>query len=182
MEHFSFLSAEDINSVLLKAEIKVFQKEELFIKEGDTRREIAFVVKGIMRLYKLKKGIEYTCMIRDENKVVGNIESILLGVPSTRYIAALEETTLAIINYDTLSQTLGKNEKLNDTRIRILEQNLAMAIRKIDDYIIYTPEERYIKLLEDQPDIQQRVPQKYIASFLGITPVSLSRIRKRINV
>lgn len=178
---FSFLSGEDITSVLSKAQIKVLQKDEIFIKEGDTSKDIAFIMQGIIRVYHLRDGVEYTCQLRTEKKVFGNFESVLLNMPSRRYFAALEETTIVTINYDILNDILANNHILAQTRLSIVEQNLAFAIQKHDEFILYSPEERYVRLLEDQPDIPQRVPQKYIASYLGITPVSLSRIRKRLQ-
>ncbi len=178
---FPFLSEEEINSVIAQVQIRVLQKDEYLFQEGETRKTLGFILKGIVRIFFLKDGNDITCEFRMENMVVGNFESILLGLPSSRYFAPTEETMLATINYDELNKLLAKSNKLEQARILMLQQNLGESITKSDNYILYNPEQRYLHLLETNPSLPQRVPLKYIASYLGITPVSLSRIRKRIQ-
>ena len=180
-KQFPFLSNDDISSVLELAQFKVLKKDENFVNDGDTRREIAFIVKGLIRIFTLRDGVDYTFSLIAENEIIGNFESILLGQHSTRYFTAIEDTTLIVIDHDRLDKVLAENGKLDQARIGILQQNLAKALQRSEHYVLYNPEERYLNLLKENADIAKRVPLKYIASFLGITPVSLSRIRKRLN-
>ena len=121
----------------------------------------------------------YTTLCRAENMAVASIESFFNQTPSLFYIEAIEECEVMVIDKTTFDELLQSVPDMKDDFITFLTkrfQNYAhLFLSRIKD----TPEERYHELLKLHPEIVQRVPQHYIASYLGITPVSLSRIRNR---
>ncbi len=158
------------------------EKGEVFIEEGAVNRKIAFIIQGIVRAYHIKEnGDEITTMLRWENHIVSAYEPILLDVPSRFYYQALEPTTLVEMNYDDLEKKMDEFPRFEKIRKFFLQEMLLQSVRKIDSFILESPEERYLSLLNENPDILMRVPHKYIANILGVTPVSLSRIKKRIS-
>jgi CRP-like cAMP-binding protein len=85
-----------------------------------------------------------------------------------------------VLDYDVLQDIVSANPKLDANRKYVLQQMLKEALGRIDTFVLMSPEERYLAYVDQNPEIVNRVPDKYIANVLGITPVSLSRIRKRV--
>lgn len=92
----------------------------------------------------------------------------------------MEDTDLLEIDYDALQDLLENIPKLESTRKYFLMNMLAESMNRVESLILLSPEDRYRQLVEQKPNIINRVPNKYIATFLGITPVSLSRLRRRM--
>ena len=121
-----------------------------------------------------------TTMLRWENQPFTCPHLALFNEPAQHYFQALEPTTAFCIDYDKVQAIVTENPKLEANRKFILQNMLKEALLRIDSFVMMTPEERYIDFISSKSDIANRVPDKFIAHVLGITPVSLSRIRKRI--
>jgi CRP-like cAMP-binding protein len=162
---------------------KIIKKKRYFIEPGETCNEVGFIVKGSVRFYHVKDGEEITGYFCLENDFVTSYKSFLTRQPGTHYIQALEDVELITISYKNM-QLMFNNPMLAYKMERfgrlIAEHYLICYEDRMTSFIIKTPEERYLDLLASNRDIFQRIPQHYIANFLGITPVSLSRIRRRI--
>lgn len=175
------LQMSDIQTLLQATKKTSLESNEYLIKEGSQRREVFYLQKGLVRLFKLTdKGDEITVGIKYENQIFANHEAILLNRPSRFYFQAIEQTEIISLDYDRLQIIVNKNPKLWENRKFVLMNLLIEAQERIESFILYSPEERYIRYVEMNPDIVNRVPNMYIANVLGMTPVSLSRIRKRI--
>lgn len=176
------LTLPDIKVLLQSAKLKSYPAGEQLIQEGGLKREIYFIRKGLVRAYKINdKGDETTTMIRWENKIVASPDIILFDQPSQYYFEALEATDVFYINFDILQKIVSQNPKLEANRKYIFQNILKELLQRLDTFVLLTPEERYLNFVKTNPNIINRVPNKYIANILGITPVSLSRIRKRIS-
>jgi len=157
-------------------------KKEHFAIEGKVCDHMAFIVKGALRYYHLKDGQEITGYFSFENELASAYKSFLRRTPSTNYIQALEETELVLISYNNFQKMLSlpllalKIERFGRL---VAEYYICCYDDRVTSFITQSPEERYTSLEKTRSDIFQRVPQHFIANFLGITPVSLSRIRKR---
>lgn len=156
-------------------------KKFALISEGEVAKEIYFINKGCIRLFYPKEGEEVTAFIFLENLFATSLESLLQQAPSQQSLETLEDSELLVISHENLTEVYAYSTNFQMMGRRIAEQRFINAQRILSSHILDSPEERYEKLLTTQPEWFQRVPQHYIASFLGITPVSLSRIRKRIS-
>jgi CRP/FNR family transcriptional regulator, anaerobic regulatory protein len=156
-------------------------KGEVVIRVGETNRGIGFVLQGLMRFYYTKpNGDEFTSFFVRESEVIGSYESHILNLPSRQTIEAIEPTSYMFINYENLLELYRQVPLTEKIAHRNAEYYLARAQLRLATMLIDSPEERYLKLVEEESWLLQRVSQQLIASYLGITPVSLSRIRARL--
>ncbi|MBH2003367.1 MAG: Crp/Fnr family transcriptional regulator [Sphingobacteriia bacterium] len=149
-------------------------------EQGKIAREVCFINKGLLRLYYTKDGEDITAFIFKENLFASCYDSFLRKVPSILTLEALEDADLLVINYEELHQLYELVPAMNTLSRKIAEQRFVNAQMILSSYILDSPEERYRKFEAEHGDLLLRVPHYMIASFLGITPVSLSRIRKRL--
>ncbi len=144
---------------------------------GHTCKTIYFVKKGCVRVYYLKEGIDITESFEFENAFVARAESLFTGKPSLKAIQTIEETCLIAIDSNKLFLLFDIYPDLERLFRKIIETSYVDTVNRIESLQFNTADQRYIHLLKDHKNILQRVSLKYIASYLGITPVSLSRIR-----
>ena len=160
---------------------KKIRKKQYLLQEGDVCKNIAFVEKGAMREYSIEEnGTEHIIQFALEGWTIADLYSFITGEPASYTIDAIEDSELILISRaanDELLQTMPKYETY--TRLNITGAYLAMQ-RRLTCVSMATPEERYQAFLAMYPDIAQRVPQHMIASYMGLTPETLSRIRRRI--
>jgi len=175
------IPAEDVAELFNKATEKHLKGGDVYIMHGEFTTKLAYMQKGIMRTYAIKdNGEEATLYIRWEDQFIGSHESILLTKPSRFIYQALEPVTLLELDYTVVDEIMQENPKYEPLRNFVLMSMLGGTLQMLEDFVLLTAEERYVKLVNENFHIVNRVPGKYIASMLGITPVSLSRIRKRL--
>jgi CRP-like cAMP-binding protein len=160
---------------------KKLRKRQYLLQEGDVCKHIAFVEKGFLKSYTIDgKGTEHVIQFAFEGWWIGDQLSFLTGEPSIYTIDALEDSEVLLLSHEAQEKMLAAIPKF-ERYFRILLQNNLIAIqRRLVSSLSHTAEEKYKSLLANYPDIAQRVPQHLIASFLGITPETLSRIKKQI--
>ncbi|MCW3789177.1 Crp/Fnr family transcriptional regulator [Plebeiibacterium sediminum] len=160
-------------------ETSIKKKKDLLVPE-DTCKYIYFIVKGCLRSYFVdNKGVEHIYQIRMDNNWISDLESFFSQRPSKYYIEALEDSQLLRVSYERLEQLYMEVPGL-ERYFRILFQKAYInALQRLNDTMWESAVDRYEIMLKEQPDMFQRVPLVYIASYLGITPESLSRIRKK---
>ncbi len=144
---------------------------------GHTCKTIYFIKKGVARIYYLKDGIDITENFFFENDIIARVESLLTGNPSRKAIQILEDATIISINANALFQLYDHFPEIERLFRKIFEAAYVDTVNRIEGMQFHTAEERYKALLNEAPDVLKRVPLKYVASYLGITQVSLSRIR-----
>lgn len=175
------LPADTTALFAMTREVKL-EANEIYIREGDTERRLAFIEQGIMRAYIIKdNGDEATLFLRWEEQFIASHDTIINRQPSRFIYRALEPTTLLEMDYDVLEAVLKTHPEYEPLRNFFLMRMLSESLKMMESFVTLSPEERYRNLLTERFDLVNRVPDKYIASMLGITPVSLSRIRKRIH-
>ncbi|WP_147206368.1 Crp/Fnr family transcriptional regulator [Segetibacter aerophilus] len=155
-------------------------KKTRLAEEGKIAKELYYIVKGLVRLYYTKNGEEITGYIFREGLFASSYESFLRQVPSIQTLEALEDCDLLVINYKTLEKLYNDLPKMHIVARKVAEQRFINAQAMLSSFILESPEERYRKFEEQHGDLLLRVPHHIIASYLGITPVSMSRIRKRL--
>lgn len=167
-----------VNNVI----VKEVPAGTILLFEDDIATKLFIVIKGCLRTYFIKDGgIEITSQFFIEGQMVASFESAITGTPSRQTIDAIEDSILGMIQIKYLNEMVRESSPAKDYLIRFLMSRLKDYMNQQASFILDNPEKRYIKLLHDNPELVSRLPQQYIASYLGITPVSLSRIRTRIK-
>ena len=174
------LSQTEIETIKNSFIPKKLRKKQYFLQEGEVCKYFAFIVKGAMRQYSVDdKGVEHIVHLSIENWWVGDRESYIMLTPSAYNIDAWEETQLLTI---TRSEQLNLLEKIPSiaSMIRQMDERNAIATqRRLNSTISNTADKRYEDFINYHPEFIQRFPQHLIASYLGITKSSLSRIRNQ---
>ncbi len=178
---FKELGLTDVIDLARLAQTKKLKAGEVYIAEGSTSQKLAYIKSGLIRAYSIKpNGDEITMMLRWENQFIASIDSVIFTRPSRFTYQALEDTVMMEVDYHKAQTIIDKSPKLSSSRHSFLLLMLGQAMERIEAFVLLSPEERYLKLVQEKPNIINRVADKHLATLLGITPVSLSRIRKRI--
>jgi len=169
---------ETINSKFRKRE---YAPKTTLLFEGDQAEFLYLIQNGSVRLWFNDNGKDITVQFFFEDQMVSSFESLYRNEPSLLNIETIEETTLYLIKKEDLFALIDRYPRLKDMQLQIVSSRFIYYLTLFLSRISKSPQERYLELLQESPQIIHRIPHHYIASYLGITPVSLSRIRKRIS-
>ena len=160
---------------------KKLRKRQYILQQDDICKNLIFVEKGLLRSYSVdEKGSEHILQFAPEGWWIADIFSFFTGENSAYNIDAIEDSELLLITNPAIEQLYERVPKF-ERYFRILTQNNMVAMQKrLTSELSSSAEEKYLKLISAYPNIVARVPQHMIASYLGLTPETLSRIRKRI--
>ncbi len=171
--------------LIRNVQVKTLEKGEVLLPQGSTSQHLFLVRKGLIRSFRAPNKAEQeetTFQLFSEHQLAGNVHAILLNEPSVLTYEAIEKTKVYIIDYGVFNQAVVKKPELGEFSRKFLGKRMVkQAFQRIESFVFLTPEKRYLKYIDDFPNIINRAPDKYIANILGITPTSLSRIRKRIS-
>lgn len=165
---------EDLEKIIT---LKEFKRKDHFLYQGQICKHLGFIVKGYVRLYFLKDGEEITKDFNFENSFCGSYASFSLCQPSRFNIVAMEKVNLYTIGREDLFRLFDKYPSLQKLGRLSMEYMFIRKEMREASFLLDSAEQRYCELLTLYPGIQQRVPLKYLASYLGITAETLSRIR-----
>jgi len=175
-----FLTPEEIEAVDTLIPIKEFKKGRLLLEEGNIAKECYFNIKGCVRSYQILNGEEKTTQFFIEGDPIASLLSYLNKTPANHYFECIEDCTLAVLSFDNEQRLYKQYPKFEALCRNSIEQEFGKQQEVLQNYLTRNPEERYLMLQETRPELLQRVPQYHLATFLGVQPESLSRIRKRI--
>lgn len=175
------LSHKDWLALIPISKFQKIKKGSTFIKAGQVSEELAFIISGSFRFYYPQEDVEKTAYFVFENEIMASFECILENKPSKTTIQALEDSEIFVLDYAIMRKMYTIMPKFEHIGRIIGEHYIMMLHNQLSSFLLDTPEERYKKLIQNTPDLLNRVPLQYIASYIGVTPVSLSRIRKRIT-
>lgn len=178
---FKELSFKDMYELVTLAKTRKLTAGEIYINVNTTYHKVAFIKSGLIRAYHLKEnGEEQTLLLRWENQFIASVDTVVFEKESRFIYHALEDTVVMELDFSKAQPIIDNNPRLSAKRNTFILGILAESMERVESFVLLSPEERYLKLVHDKPDIVNRVSNKYLATLLGITPVSLSRIRKRI--
>jgi CRP-like cAMP-binding protein len=180
MSRFTELSEEEAQTMIDFYPVKIYKKGEELLRVGQIAQDSFLVLSGCIRKYCIVDGEEKTIDFYTEEQVAVEFESMSQQSPSKYYLVCLEDSKIAKINSKKEEDYYKKFPRFEELSRMQMEVMMGENLRALSNFITSTPEQRYLELIKKRPELLQRIPQHLIASYLGITPESLSRIRKRI--
>ncbi|MCF2506321.1 Crp/Fnr family transcriptional regulator [Dyadobacter sp. CY107] len=173
------LTEDEKNIIISFNTFRTFKKGTTLLREGQYSNEVYFVLKGCIRSYYLIDGVEKTTAFYTEMEGL-TPHCVTSKAPSQYYISCIEDSILNVSNPEMDVEVFDKFPKFESMCRVLSEELLAKHQINFDEFKTSSPEQRYLNLLQKRPDLIQRVPQHQLASYLGIKPESLSRLRARI--
>lgn len=171
----------DVSKLDAQLRKRTIGKGDYLFSEGEICPFIGFIIKGCFRIFILKDGKEITFDFFVENRPIGDYESYFRQQPTQFYVQAIEPSEILVLN-DVCLRLLFEEPPTGQRLQRIVVEHLFFRFRdKLLSLYLDEPEERYRTLLQTAPDLLRRIPQYYLASYLGIEPESLSRLKRRIS-
>lgn len=177
------ISDKEAAAFLSHFQEKKFKKNTVLLKEGDVANEAYFVLKGALRqFFSNENGVEKTCNFSFEADFFTDLESFSRKSCSSTNIITLEPTECLVITCTNLAQAINQSAASAELCKTLIENIATTNIKRLQSILSLSPESQFKELVQNNPQILQRVPQRYIAQYLGLAPESLSRIRKRILI
>jgi len=162
--------------------VKKIRRKQYLLQEGDVCKVIAFVEKGALRSYTVdSEGREHIVQFALEGWFIADLYSFLTGEASTHNIEAIDDSELVLINQSAYKELLQQSICYQTYMLELITGAYVALQKRLTSTVSLSPEERYQDLIALYPDIVQRVPQHMIASYMGLTPETLSRIRRRLT-
>ena len=183
LETFVIFSDEEWSIFCDHVYPRLLKKRRKFVGEGKICNEVGFILNGSFRFYFVKDGTEISNYFCFQSEFISSYRSFLKREPGLINIEAMEDSLLICFSHESLQQLLVDDRimlKMERFGRTIAEYLICCYEERVFSFVTQTPEARYRLLLENGDGLLQRIPQHYLANYLGITPVSLSRIRKRI--
>jgi CRP-like cAMP-binding protein len=160
---------------------KTYEKGEVLLEKGQISKHVFFVEEGLLRFFSIsKEGKEHIIQFAPEGWFVTERNSICYNEPSEYFIDACERTTVALLNQEFIERASELSPQFRAYNERLLQNHIRQLQKRINLLIGTNAEERYLDFVKLYPNLMLRVPQWMIASYLGITPESLSRVRKNL--
>ncbi|MEN5087114.1 Crp/Fnr family transcriptional regulator [Sphingobacterium faecium] len=181
IEHKVALSDAEKSAIAAFFTFKKIRKKQFILEEGDICMHLSFVNKGLIKSYRLdEKGNEHISLFGWEGWWISDFNSYINQQPATLYIDAVEDTELFLLSRAAYDQ-LTLDVPIMDRYFRLLYQNsLVTKDERLISSNSYSAEEKFQRLIQSNPEIMRRVPQHLVASYLGLAPETLSRIRKKL--
>ncbi len=177
---FPSLTPEERTAIGEALIVRSFEKGTFLLKEGAVSKECYFILKGCVREYHTIDGIEKTTAFFTEHQAIVSFTSYTTGQAAGHYLVCMEDVLVIAGEAGAEAEMYARFPKLGAITRQMIEQDLGAVQYALARFRMSSPEERYLELLHTRPGLLQRVPQHQLASYLGVTPESLSRIRKRI--
>lgn len=179
IEQFVPLNEDEKNAILALDLIRCLKKGTILLKEGKRSSESYFVLNGCLRVYYIIDGEEKTTEFFTEMEGY-TPPCVLNNLPSELYVSCVEDSIITVSKPDMEPEVFKKFPKF-ETICRLVSEKVIVKYQtNFADYKTSSPEQRYLNLMKNRPDLIQRIPQYQLASYLGIKPQSLSRLRARI--
>ncbi|PCJ66569.1 MAG: cyclic nucleotide-binding protein [Bacteroidetes bacterium] len=179
ISNFPFLTSDEAEIIVENTELREFSKGDILLNEGSISTNCYAVIRGCVREYYIKDGLEKTTGFFTEGQSVNSFSSYTNQVPSKHFLECSEDSLLTIGNQSLVDQMCERIPRLMEFIKNEVEKDAGALQERMATFMTSSPEERFSDLMDNNPSLLNRVPQHQIASYLGVTPESLSRIKKR---
>lgn len=176
------LTAEEAQGIEASMRVETFRKGTQLLKEGQTSIDTYFILKGCIREYLIVDGEEKTTNFFTEEQWVISLNNFGPQATSSHYLSCVEDTSVCAGNEKEAQEMFKRFPRFETISRAVMEDYFASQKKLMTSYLTDSPEQRYLNLLKTRPDLFQRIPQYQLASYIGVKPESLSRIRKRITL
>lgn len=180
IKEYANLGAQEMAYLKERLVARKYEKDEIFFRAGTVSETIYFVLEGCVRLFYDVDGLYKTAFFYTEGKFICAGESYNLGIPAIENYQAIEDTVLIHFSKDLNNELLQLFPAFGQIALIATEQELIACQKMLASFVTKSAEERYVELLKENGALFLRVPQQYIASYLGVAPETLSRIKKRV--
>ncbi|WP_051359610.1 Crp/Fnr family transcriptional regulator [Adhaeribacter aquaticus] len=180
ISRFELFTQEEVQMLVDNLTIRLYKKGTLLVQEGDICHKCYFVIKGCLRQYLILNGVDKTTQFYTENQAAVFFTSFSNLVPTESYLSCVEDSIIIVGDQEEGEDMYERIPKLGQLTRMMMAQDFGKTQDELSYFISSSPEERYLNLLKTKPALLQRVPQHQLASYIGVSPESLSRIRKRI--
>jgi CRP-like cAMP-binding protein len=178
LHKFVTLSEEEFDEFIRPhTEVRHFRKKQLITKENEIENYLNFITKGLVRKFYKKGQAEINTQISTEGHIIHAQESFHSRTPSEYFVEAIEPSTMVSITYDNLEKIYSSSHKMERLGRLVITFTMVVKDRWQMNMIKLTPRERFLDFVHKNPDLLQRVPQKYLASYLNIQPETFSRFK-----
>lgn len=178
LRKFIDLSDDEFNQHILPAiSIRRLDKKEMLTRAGEIENNIYFIIKGLIRKYYLRRKEEINTQLSFEGHIIHSQESFHSRTPSEYFVETIEPSIVVAMTYDDLEALFSKSSKLEHMGRLIITHTMVLKDRWQMQLVKMTPRERFLNFVTRNPELMQRVPQKYLASYLNIKPETFSRFK-----
>lgn len=182
LNKFTDLSESEFNQYLLPVcKVRRFAKKELLTKEGEVENHFNFISRGLVRKYYKKNAQEINTQISIEGHLILSQESFHSRQPSEYFVEAIEPSTVVSITHDDLEKVYASSHRMEHLARLLITYAMVIKDRWQMQLVKMTPRERFLNFVTRNPELMQRVPQKYLASYLNIKPETFSRFKHLIR-
>ncbi|PKD20013.1 cyclic nucleotide-binding protein [Salegentibacter salinarum] len=179
---FTDLSEQEISEFIEMARIESYKPKSHFIRAGQIPTKFGIVISGLFRyVYISQEGKEFTKVFMPEGSFISSYSAMIAQTASHFFIEAIEESEVLVISYPNWQKLKSQNPQWNLLLLKLLEKGYSVKEKREREFLLLDAESRYRIFLEEYPELEKRVKQHMIASYLGITPIALSRIRKNMG-
>ncbi len=174
-------TGEALEKILESVILIEFKKNDFVVEEGKVAKYFGFVESGLFQYFVMVDGVEKTTYMNIEGTFLASVLSFVSQKPALESIRALTDGKLSLISRSNLKKLVTEVPGFKDFYIALLEHTICGIDASRHDLIVLTGEERYAKMLKEEPHLLQQIPLQYLASMLGVTPRHLSRIRGQVR-
>ncbi|MGJ7033754.1 Crp/Fnr family transcriptional regulator [Niabella hirudinis] len=178
LRQFVLLSPDEVKQIMLPAiQVRTFNKKDILTRAGEVEGYMNFIKKGTLRKYYVQDKDEIIVQISIEGHLISSQESFYTRTPSEYFIDAIEPATVLSMQYQALEHVFASSHNMERLGRRVTEHTMVLKDKWQFSLIRQTPRERFLSFVDKYPEILQRVPQKYLASYLNIKPETFSRFK-----